>query len=674
MNKAIGIIVSGLIFCVASVFADIERVSVSSTGTQADAKSFKSSISSDGRYVVFLSRATNLVEAGGSIGNYDIYVHDRELRTTEQVNIPQSPTSDFISVNPNIPPSINRDGRIVGFYATSRNNGTITQDVFIYHRDRQELELINIAPDGTRGTNSTSFTSQRVSISASGRFVAFGSDADNLVENDTNDTFDVFVRDRSTNITKRVSVSSTGEQANSYSSDTAISEDGRFVTYSSYASNLVDDDRNRGWDVFVHNIQTSVTELVSVSSSGVQGFNSSLDSSISADGRFIAFGSLASNLVNDDSNRVHDVFVHDRQLKKTDRVSLSSTGVQGNAQSLNSSINANGRFVAFYSFASNLVEGDTAGNQVTPNFFDVFVHDVELKKTVRVNISSTGEQANDISSITGNVLSADGAFVTFDSAARNLVITDTNRETDVFVAENPLANIQKNNLTLEILINNVARDKPGIAAQLSTGTQFKQLLKVTNDTPNRLYQVQVFNGGNLLCNFYALNPGESKQRCNTFQTVLEGDQRIELTVKAKVSGSSEQLLGLTDAYYTGINGVSGKLRVSHLINNIDADSIDQAQVVDGQQTTVQFIVENTGNIELYQVKTYDDPVSPADSGWSQKCVIGRLFPGEVRYCKRSIVLTEMGLNQSMGRAQARTAIAGASEVVNAANPTYFIVP
>ena len=120
--------------------------------------------------------------------------------------------------------------------------------------------------------------------------------------------------------------------------------------------------------------------------------------------------------------------------------------------------------------------------------------------------------------------------------------------------------------------------------------------------------------------------------------------------------------------------MTGELRVTHRINNINADTVDQAPILDAQQATVLFKIENTGDIELYQVKAYHDPVSPVNSGWNLLCVLGPMEPGRIRYCKRTITLNESGLNHAMGRVQGRNAIRSATDVVNASNQTYFIVP
>src|SRR5439155_1190150 len=142
------------------------------------------------------------------------------------------------------------------------------------------------------------------------------------------------------------------------------------------------------YDVFVHDRLTGTTERVSVDSAGTQGNSDSVDASISADGRFVAFYSSANNLVPGDTNGAEDVFVHDRLTGTTERVSVDSAGTQGNSESFLPSISADGRFVAFYSDATNLVPGDTNG------FEDVFVHDRLTGATERVSVASAGTQGN----------------------------------------------------------------------------------------------------------------------------------------------------------------------------------------------------------------------------------------------------------------------------------------
>jgi hypothetical protein len=162
--------------------------------------------------------------------------------------------------------------------------------------------------------------------------------------------------------TERVSVSSGGVQGNGQSAGPTISADGRFVAFVSSATNLVPDDTNGAFDVFVRDRQAGVTEVVSVSSSDAHGDDVSAAPSLSAGGRFVAFSSQAKNLVSGDINGVYDVFVRDRQSKTTTRVSMSSSGAEGNGGSGNSNpsaISADGQHVVFNSLATNLVPGDT---------------------------------------------------------------------------------------------------------------------------------------------------------------------------------------------------------------------------------------------------------------------------------------------------------------------------
>lgn len=169
-------------------------------------------------------------------------------------------------------------------------------------------------------------------------------------------------------MTERVNVDSAGRPGNGYSVVPAISDEGRFVAFWSGADNLVPDDTNLADDIFVHDRRTGGTERISLDSAGEQGNAASLFPAISGKGRFVSFMSLASNLVSGDTNGQFDVFVHDRHTGVTKRVSVSSTGQQGNLPSFGSAISGDGRVVGFESAASNLVPGDTSGSN------DVFVH------------------------------------------------------------------------------------------------------------------------------------------------------------------------------------------------------------------------------------------------------------------------------------------------------------
>jgi len=204
------------------------------------------------------------------------------------------------------------------------------------------ITRISVASDGTQGNGDSAWNTPR--FSSNGRYVVFNSTASNLVPGDTNGADDVFVYDRQGNQISRVSVSSEGAQGNYGSGGPSISEDGRYVAFHSLSSNLVNDDTNNNFDVFVHDRQTGQTTRVSIASDGAQGigyYGSSLWPSISADGRYVAFTSRAYNLVPNDTNpgceqhyqpsgQCADVFVHDRATGQTTRVSVASDGTEGN--------------------------------------------------------------------------------------------------------------------------------------------------------------------------------------------------------------------------------------------------------------------------------------------------------------------------------------------------------
>lgn len=258
-------------------------------------------------------------------------------------------------------------------------------------------------------------------LSQDGRYVAFVSEADNLVTGDTNEDRDVFMYDRVTGETKRVSVSSDGTEANSGSGaeNPVISGDGRYIAFASVASNLVPGDNNGVWDIFIHDNQSSLTQRVSVNSDSTEANGGSWGPDISTDGRFVTFDSHANNLVSGDTNGQNDIFVRDLETGLNSRVNVASDGTQANAGNIGYwgfwhtyPISADGRYVAFTSPADNLVTGDQNGNE------DVFVHDRETGVTQRISVSSTGAEGNGSSLLED--MSADGRFVVFISDSTNL--------------------------------------------------------------------------------------------------------------------------------------------------------------------------------------------------------------------------------------------------------------
>jgi Tol biopolymer transport system component len=334
----------------------------------------------------------------------------------------------------NGPVSISATGRFVAFDDNAPNlvkdKRSYFYDVYVRDRVRGKTTRVSLSSTGAEGNDDSFFPS----ISANGRFVAFASLASNLVPGDRNHRGDIFVRDRKLGTTTRVSVNSAGKEANDGSIWLpAISDNGRVVAFFSRSTNLVPDDHNGIADFFVRDLKRDKTTRVSVSSAGEEQTRGSgveelgIVPALSHNGRFVAFFSASPNLVEGDRNDTDDIFVRDRKLGETTRVSVSSTGEEGNDTSLFfPSISANGRFVAFTSWASNLVAGDENGHAE-----DVFVRDRKRGVTTRIREWDKNRgYYGGIPSITDN-----GRFVAFESVAPDLVKGDRNEASDVFLRD-----------------------------------------------------------------------------------------------------------------------------------------------------------------------------------------------------------------------------------------------
>ena len=360
-----------------------ERVNVASGGTEADGMTLDASMSADGRFVAFISAATNLVPDDTN-GMTDIFVRDRWTETTTRVSVASDGTECNYGA---FGPDISADGRYVTFVSEATDlvagDTNAVADIFVHDRHTGATTRVSVAGDGTEADDESYFG---VSISANGRYVAFSSAATNLVAGDTNDIGDVFVHDCWTGGTERISVSTAADEGDSLSTEPSISADGRHVAFQSHAGNLVGGDTNGVQDIFVHDRILGATGRVSVDGFGTQGNNTSTTPSISAGGQYVAFVSYASNLVDGDGNGEVDVFVHNRTTAATERVSVGSGGTEGNGASDNRSISADGRYVTFESEAANLVADDTNG------MHDVFVHDRQTGMTRRVSIAYDGSE------------------------------------------------------------------------------------------------------------------------------------------------------------------------------------------------------------------------------------------------------------------------------------------
>ena len=377
-------------------------------------------VSADGRFAAFSSSASDLV-AGDTNGESDIFVHDRQTGTTTRVSV----GADGVQADgPSFSvPFLSDDGRFVTFnsdaanlVAGDTNNAT---DAFVHDRQTGTTTRVSVGANGVQGNGRSILPF----ISGDGRFVAFESDAA-LVTDDANALGDVYLHDRETGATTRVSTGPEGSDGDRWSGVPSLSRDGRFVAFLSEATNFVAEDTNDAADAFVYDRQAGTTTRVSVGPDGAEGDADTGYPIVSADGRYVTFQSDATNLVTGDTNNVTDVFVHDREAKTTERISVATGGAEGDASSDAPWISGDGRFVAFVSEASNLVPSDTNGRP------DAYVRDRLLGTTTRVSVGLAGESDGESFFPT---MSADGRYVTFQSSATNLVAGDTNLGVDVFV-------------------------------------------------------------------------------------------------------------------------------------------------------------------------------------------------------------------------------------------------
>jgi Tol biopolymer transport system component len=417
-------------------------------GAQISTASGNAAISQDSRYIAFVSSDPNVV-AGDTNGYADIFVHDRATGNTTRVSVGTGGVqANGYSRNP----AFSGDGRFVAFESAAPNlapGDTMTfpeDDVYVHDRQTGVTVRVSNLPSGVADDFSTD-----PSLSATGRYVAFSSANPAIVPGGTQ--AGVYVHDRDVDADgiydepgltsmERVSVATTGVEANGTSEHPAISADGLLVSFDSTATNLA---TSVGpWNVYVRDRVAGTTTLVSVSSQGDPGDGFSSTPAVSADGRIVTFSSSSSNLVADDTNtcpgvggNCPDVFAHDRQTGITERVSVSTSGAQTDGYSQDASINADGRFITFWSHASNLVPGDSNSCLTyLPSCPDVFLRDRLTGATTRLSVDSAGNQASGASQGSRrSAINDSGRFVAFDSDAINLVPNDTNMAGDVFLRD-----------------------------------------------------------------------------------------------------------------------------------------------------------------------------------------------------------------------------------------------
>lgn len=452
----------------AAIPGTIERVSVATNGRD---ESYDSAgplaLSADGRYVAFESRGAF---SGADLnGAYDIYVRDRSSGLTQLVSLGNPATSTgqrVVGNNSSRNAALSADGKYVAFSSLATNLVTgdtnAFSDVFVRGRSGN---LLRVSVDSA-GAQVNNASGGQLDLSGDGSIVAYTSSATNLVTGDANTFQDIFATAISVNFgngalqtsgTIRASTSATGAEADGVSSEPSLSYDGRWLAFTSEATNLDPDDTNDVSDVFVKDLLTGDLVRVSVDTDGFEGDGDSVHPFISADGRFVVFASDATNLDPDDTNGYRDIFVHDRDLDQngvfdevdatsTVRVNVSEFGDEGNGesgletvagQSARPSISADGRFVTFISDADNL-GSDSDNNLVTDAFLhdrdadgDSFFDDEGGTTTERLSLDDAGTEGDGASTFAQ--ISAEGNTVAFVSESSNLVYDDFNGYADVFV-------------------------------------------------------------------------------------------------------------------------------------------------------------------------------------------------------------------------------------------------
>ncbi len=404
-------------------YKGVELISVSTAGAQANADCDSVRASDDKRFIGFFSTASNLV-VGDTNALSDVFIRDRGLSTTKLVSVGLGGNpANGASHGGYVAASGSHVGFVSGAFNLVTGDNNAKDDIFVYDVGSGAVERVSVATGGAEANGS----SDAAIVSDDGRFVAFESDATNLVTGDTNAVTDVFLRDRVQNTTIRVSVGAGGAQGNALSRRPHLSGDGRFVVYESDATNLVASDTNGVRDIFLYTVSSQVTVRLSETSSAVQGNALSDRAVMSSTGLYGVFRSASSNLVTGDTNNLIDLF---RVGNSTPRELLRLASVQTSFGLARASISTNGNIVAAESL-------DTFGKSIDQNnASDIFVWDLSTIPAAAPNLiscTSSGSAANGAS--IGPFLTSDGSHILYRSSATNLNgITDTNGFADVFLS------------------------------------------------------------------------------------------------------------------------------------------------------------------------------------------------------------------------------------------------
>jgi hypothetical protein len=407
-----------------AVSGDISLVSTSDTGVKGNDSSFQPVLSADGKTVAFWSFATNL-DSADTDTLFDIYVKsvlDGEL------TLASTSDSGVKGDNSSLQPALSADGTDVAFYSFATNLDPADPDGFgdVYVKDivSGDITLASTSDSEVKG-NDSSF---QPALSADGSRAVFGSSATNLDPGDADAIQDIFVKNLLTGDITLASTSDNGVKGNGISWEGTLSADGTLVAFSSGADNLDPADPDGSQDVYVKDLVTGETTLVSTSDSGVKGNGDSYGAALSADGTMVAFHSFATNLdPTDDTDSFQDIYVKNLVTGDISLASTSDTGIKANSDSGLPFLSADGSIVAFFSTATNLDPADT------DSLADIFVKNLITGDITLASASDSGVKGNGDS--LEPTLAADGSRVVFPSSATNLDSADTDPLSDIYVKD-----------------------------------------------------------------------------------------------------------------------------------------------------------------------------------------------------------------------------------------------
>lgn len=392
--------------------AVIQRVSTTSAGNQVNDSAHNASVSANGRYVLFESFSGGFVD-GDTNGQSDVFLKDL---LTGSLTLVSRASDGSLGVDASYNAQFSPDGQFVTFESRSGNfvPGDVigAQDIFRKNLSTGVVTRLTTAFDGVEANHG----SGELSLTSNGRYAVFTSYASNLTLNDTNDSNDIFLRDLATGAITRVSVGRDGIQGNGSSGQASVSADGRYVVFRSISTNLVGGDTNGVADIFYKDLITDAIVRLSISNGGQQANNDCRNPKFSADGRYVIFESDASNLVDGDTNGKVDIFRKDLLAGELVRVSTKSDGSQVGDNSSDASISADGRYILFRSNGHDIVEADS--------FYDgAFRKDMLTGKVVRISDAGASE-VNGHSA--GARFSPDGRYITFETNGRDVLPNDAN--------------------------------------------------------------------------------------------------------------------------------------------------------------------------------------------------------------------------------------------------------